>query len=228
MQRQLLLLVCMSALLFFLSLFSETFSLQFLSFSNSAVFHIITAFLMSLVLGIHMYKKLSSEATKPYRKEFLLLTNDILFHEEFSKLKDYHHHANHIYDHVVRVAYISYAISKVLGFDYASAARGGLLHDFFLYDWRERKATDLSRSLHGREHPFIALENARKYFIISDLEEDIIVKHMFPKTRAIPQYKESFVVSISDKLSAIYEYVQQITQIIPSLFRRRHKIIQVG
>ncbi len=136
-----------------------------------------------------------------------MLVSDILAHEEFLKLKEYHHHAGHIYDHVTRVSYISYRISKALGLDYHSAARGGgLLHDFFLYDWRVRKSQDEKRSSHGKEHPYIALENAQKYFSVNAKEADIIVKHMFPKTLSLPRYRESFIVSLSDKIAAVYEY----------------------
>lgn len=39
------------------------------------------------------------------------------------------------------------------------------------------------------------------------MEEDIITKHMFPKTPALPRYKESVVVNICDKISALYEYL---------------------
>ena len=141
------------------------------------------------------------------RCEHILLVEDILQHEQFLKLKEFRHHTNHIYDHAWRVSYLSYRISKALGMDYQAAARGGLLHDFFLYDWRERKESDVKRSSHGKEHPFIALANAKAYFSVNKMEEDIITKHMFPKTRALPRYKESVVVSISDKLSAIYEYL---------------------
>jgi uncharacterized protein len=144
---------------------------------------------------------------RPDREEFSRLTEDILHNAEFLKLKDYVHHRDRIYDHVLRVAYLSYFISRILGLDYIATARGGLLHDFFLYDWRKRKATDRSRWQHGREHPFVALANARRNFEINDMEADIIVKHMFPKTRAVPRYRESFVVSFSDKVSAIYEYL---------------------
>lgn len=143
---------------------------------------------------------------RPQRKEYILLVNDILLNQEFRKLKGFFHHTSHIYDHVIRVSYISYVIAKALHLDYRSAARGGLLHDFFLYDWRERKATDTSKAMHGREHPHIALANAREQFEVSDLEADIIVKHMFPKTRALPRYKESFVVSLGDKIASVYEY----------------------
>ncbi|MGE4453414.1 MAG: HD domain-containing protein [Sphaerochaeta sp.] len=141
-----------------------------------------------------------------YAREHELLVSDILSHEEFLKLKQFQHHTGHIYDHVHRVSYLSYRISKALGLDYHAAARGGLLHDFFLYDWRERKSHDEKRSSHGKEHPFIALENAQKYFSVNKKEADIIVKHMFPKTIALPRYRESFIVSLSDKLAAIYEY----------------------
>ncbi|WP_215904762.1 HD domain-containing protein [Sphaerochaeta pleomorpha] len=175
-------------------------------YSETTLFLFLLASLSCLHIGIFLLGPFSSIA-RPHRREFFNLTGDILSHTEFNKLKGYFHHSNHIYDHVVRVAYISYSIARVLGLDYKAAARGGLLHDFFLYDWRERKANDISKSLHGKEHPYIALENAQKYFEVSDLEADIIVKHMFPKTRPIPRYKESFVVSISDKIAAIHEYL---------------------
>jgi uncharacterized protein len=168
--------------------------------------------LVSLLAAYHLYSSMTRIGrvpflfARPQRKEFILLVDDILLNQEFRRLKKFHHHTGHIYDHVIRVSYISYVIAKALGLDYRSAARGGLLHDFFLYDWRERKASDTSRALHGREHPHIALANARGQFEVSDLEADIIVKHMFPKTRQIPRYKESFVVSLSDKISSVYEY----------------------
>lgn len=172
----------------------------------------LLAALVAFLCAIHQHNSLvrshlvQHTIPRPRREEHYELTEDILNHVEFLKLKDFQHHSNHIYDHVSRVSYLSYAIAKALKFDYAAAARGGLLHDFFLYDWRERKANDTKRSLHGKEHPHIALANAKRNFTVSPLEEDIIVKHMFPKTRSLPRYKESLVVSLSDKLAAIYEY----------------------
>jgi len=146
----------------------------------------------------------------PSRGEFNSLTYDILNHSEFKKLKNYFHHTHHIYDHVVRVAYLSYFFSKLLGFDYVSSARGGLLHDFFLYDWRVRKKGDEHHSLHGKEHPYIALTNANLYFSINGKEADIITKHMYPKTKERPVYAESFIVSIMDKVSTIIEYGKRV------------------
>ncbi len=122
------------------------------------------------------------------------------------KLKNYFHHTHHIYDHVVRVAYLSYFFSKLFGLDYIASARGGLLHDFFLYDWRVRKKGDEHNSIHGKEHPYIALHNASLYFHVNEKEADIITKHMYPKTKERPLYSESLIVSIMDKVSTIIEY----------------------
>ena len=166
-----------------------------------------------MLLGFHIHffmirtGVIPTHIPRPKQKEFFHLVHDILRHEEFLKLKTYFHHTDYIYDHVLRVAYISYVISRVLKLDYRAAARGGLLHDFFLYDWRERKATDSAKALHGQEHPKIALANAKKYFAVNEREADIIVKHMFPKTKIMPRYLESVVVSISDKIATSYEYV---------------------
>jgi uncharacterized protein len=193
-------------------------------YPSPTIFLYLLASLLGLLLAIHIHYMMVRSGmipfmlAKPQSKEFNNLVEDILVHEEFIKLKNYFHHTNHIYDHVVRVSYIAYTISKVCGLDYKAAARGGLLHDFFLYDWRERKANDTSRALHGKEHPQVALENARLHFEISELEADIILKHMFPKTRPAPRYLESAVVCFSDKVSTLYEYYHHyVSRIVQSV-----------
>jgi uncharacterized protein len=83
--------------------------------------------------------------------------------------------------------------------DHRSATRGAILHDFFLYDWRDHDEPDLHRKkFHGVEHPLIALANAKKHFSVNEIEEDIIKKHMWPLTIVPPKYKESFIVSFID------------------------------
>jgi uncharacterized membrane protein len=115
---------------------------------------------------------------KPFEDEYYEAINDIYEHEEFLKLKEFFHHNSSIYEHVQDVAYLSYRISKYLKLDYRSTARGALLHDFFLYDWRNHDVPDLPRKkFHGIEHPAIAVDNARKHFSINAIEEDIIKKH---------------------------------------------------
>ena len=81
------------------------------------------------------------------------------------------------------------------------AARGGLLHDLYLCDWSK---TDVGKFERLVIHPLMALQNAEK-FGLNDLERDIIVKHMWPLTRALPRHRESFVVSLADKLCATAE-----------------------
>lgn len=80
--------------------------------------------------------------------------------------------------------------------------RGALLHDYFLYDWHER---DASHRLHGLHHPKRALENAQQDFQLSEVEKDIIRKHMFPLTIIPPRYKESLLVCLVDKACSLYE-----------------------
>ncbi len=177
---------------------------------DTALFRVMTLLLLFIPVAIFISSRLSGAfctlIQKPSKVEFTSITHEILYHDEFMKLREFFHHSHHIYDHVVRVAYLSYAAAKILGLDYTSTARGGLLHDFFLYDWREKKANDEKRSQHGKEHPHIALANAKKHFIINEKEHDIIVKHMFPKAGSFYRYSESFIVSTMDKVSAIYEY----------------------
>lgn len=63
------------------------------------------------------------------------------------------------FDHSVLVSRISWRICRALGLDERAAARGGLLHDLYLYNWREKSTHPGVR--HGTEHPAIALANAR-------------------------------------------------------------------
>ncbi len=155
----------------------------------------------------------SKDGRKPFEKEFYEIIKDIYEHEEVLKLKLHYHHNSSIYEHVMDVSYLSYRACKFLKLDYQSAARGALLHDFFLYDWRRHDVPDLpEEKYHGIEHPKIALANARKYFILNDIEKDIVIKHMWPLTLVPPKYKESFVVSFADKYFASKEFITKFKQ----------------
>ena len=210
--RQLIRLFILAAALFLLTVLASL-SAEVLIASRVISHPIMIPTALIILLGgwhVHLYMVRSGVVPqlfgRPEHTEFLSLTDDIANHAEFRKLKEYHHHTTPIYDHAVQVAYFSYVLAKVFRMDYHAAARGGLLHDFFLYDWRERKAQDEKRSSHGKEHPHIALKNAQTYFAVTDREADIIVKHMFPKTRKLPRYRESFIVSLMDKVSTLVEY----------------------
>jgi uncharacterized protein len=128
---------------------------------------------------------------------------ELIQHEKICSMERFVQHSSiTCLEHSIYVSYISYLVCKCLGFDYNSAARGGLLHDFFLYDWHKTKPDN---GLHGFTHPYTALENADRLFQLNDIEKDIIVKHMWPLTIKIPKYIESFIVVLVDKYCAFME-----------------------
>ena len=84
-----------------------------------------------------------------------------------------------------------------------------MLHDLFLYDWRGSKKKLHLKHFHAFLHPQIALYNAEKLFNLNDKEKDIIVKHMWPVTLlSIPKYRESFLITIVDKRSALKSFFE--------------------
>ncbi|MGT2887777.1 HD domain-containing protein [Streptococcus didelphis] len=139
-----------------------------------------------------------------YKKdsEFMEHVGSLIEHPRFQRLDGIvqHHHSTRL-EHSINVAYTSYRLAKRFGWDAKSTARGGLLHDFFYYDWRIQK---FNKS-HAWVHPRIALRNAKKLTDINKKEEDIILKHMWGATIAFPRYKESYIVTLVDKYWAIKE-----------------------
>ncbi|KPU45484.1 hypothetical protein OXPF_07170 [Oxobacter pfennigii] len=149
--------------------------------------------------------KLNLKANFSFKSEHKECIRDIVQHEMVGMMKNFIQHGEtNCLEHSFYVSYISYLVCKNIGLDYRSAARGGLLHDFFLYDWHEEKPY---RGLHGLIHPNIALQNANKYFDLNDREKDIILKHMWPLTIRLPKYKETFVVLMADKYCAFMETI---------------------
>ena len=110
------------------------------------------------------------------------------------------------FEHVRSVSFISYKICKHLKWNYVAAARGALLHDLVYYDWHD---SDKSHRLHGYRHPGFALKNAGELTNLSELEENIILRHMFPLTPIPPRYKESILVSLVDKYCATKETLRK-------------------
>lgn len=123
-------------------------------------------------------------------KEFMEVVGHLISHPRFQKLDGIvqHYHSTRL-EHSVNVSYTSYKIAKKLGWDAESTARGGLLHDFFYYDWR---VTKFIRVMLGS--PTDCVRNARKLVNLNKKEEDIILKHMWGATIAPPKYKESYIV----------------------------------
>lgn len=136
--------------------------------------------------------------------EYLALVSDLLAKEPVQRLANYtqHHHSNRL-DHSISVSYNSYLVAKKLGLNTRATARGGLLHDLFYYDWR---TTKFNLGSHAFIHPRVALRNAEKLTDLSPMEKDIILKHMWGATLAMPKYRESTIVSLVDDYEAVYEF----------------------
>lgn len=114
--------------------------------------------------------------------------------------------------HSLAVAYFAWRAARFLRLPVAerSLIRGALLHDYFLYDWHDPASHD---RLHGPHHPRIAWENAIRDLPVplDAVEKDVILKHMFPVTLALPACRESIIVCLTDKLCAVYESVSRRT-----------------
>lgn len=170
---------------------------------------------------VTLAKDTNIDSTDNSIKEYIDCVHDLLDHEMVISLKNYVQHGGITrLNHSLNVSYISYLVCKRLGFDYISAARGGLLHDFFLYNWHDKSVEKKPyKGMHGTAHPRVALKNANKYFNLNKREQDIIRKHMWPLTLSLPRYKESYVILSVDKYCAIAEFfnmrrIERITTII--------------
>lgn len=137
-------------------------------------------------------------------RKYFSIVSDILEHPEFQKLKEVRHHGINRYDHSLRVSYYSYMIAKSLRLSPEEVARGALLHDFFLED---SEVFDSKKDRAGIlvHHPKYALENASRYFTLSEIEKDIILTHMFPVSPMVPKYIESWLVDLVDDIASVYE-----------------------
>lgn len=153
----------------------------------------------------HLLRKKISEMKSDAVTEFYSHIDYLLEKDEVQQLDNFIQHCCYTrLKHSLDVAYYSFMITRFLGWDYVSAARAGLLHDLFLYDWR--KEENFTARSHAVNHPEIALENARKICVLNEVEEDIIRKHMWLITPIPPRYKEGFVVTFVDKFCAAREF----------------------
>ena len=132
--------------------------------------------------------------------EFYEINRDIFENKHFNELKNYKHHGITRFDHCKNVAYFTYKLTRKFNKNYKEVTRAALLHDFFTDE-----VINMSPLKRFFSHPKFALENSKKYFKLSKLQEDIIISHMFPIGLKIPKYKESWLVDFIDDISAIYE-----------------------
>ena len=143
------------------------------------------------------------------KEEYNIIIKDILSNDKVLELDNHIHHKTTRLTHSKRVSYYSYLVCKKLNLDYVSTARGGL----FLNSYSDEKSYKLLKN-----HPLIAYKNASKYFKLNNKEKNIIESHMFPiNIKYIPKYKESYIVSIVDKIVGVYEKIVGYTNEIKIL-----------
>lgn len=138
-------------------------------------------------------------------KEYLDCVRDILENPVFQSMDNFIQHGHTTCKtHCIHVSYLSYCICRKHGWDFVAAARGGLLHDLFLYDWHTY-GKETGKRFHGFTHPRTAMENAVKYFSVSEKEREIILRHMWPLTPVPPKSMAGMAVVWADKLCSLAE-----------------------
>lgn len=157
--------------------------------------------------------------------EYYYYVQDLINEEPVVQMKQYlQHGTTTTFEHCLNVSYYNYLICKKFGLDARAGARAGLLHDLFLYDWHYYPIKKFDRLRHGATHPRLACANACKYFVLSDREQDIIKKHMFPMTITPPKYKETMVIVLVDKYCGLVETLgSRIMAIKNALYNKKHK-----
>ncbi len=148
------------------------------------------------------------EALMKNNKEFQYIIKDIISNDTVQQMKNYRqHYETTCFDHCYIAAYYCYLICKKFNLDYKSATRAAMLHDLFLYDWREKNGR---KGFHAFTHGKLACKNACELFELNEKEKDIIIKHMWPVTIAFPKSIEGFILTFVDKYCALSESLEVI------------------
>ncbi len=145
---------------------------------------------------------------KLFEKHLREMTGD----PRIRQMKNYEQHTvSTTYDHVCHVARMSNRIVQRMpaglrrSVSEQELLRGALLHDYYLYDFRENP---MSAYRHGTSHAELALENASEEFDLTEREKGIIYSHMWPLNLThLPRSKEAWIVTLADKICAIQEMV---------------------
>lgn len=116
------------------------------------------------------------------------------------------HRGSNCYLHSFKVA--KRTLNKAIehpNLDYKSLLIASILHDYYLYDWRKNRNL---KKKHGRNHPGIAINNAKRDFNISDEVADMIRTHMWPLTpHDFPKSFEAKLLNIIDDEIATVEFL---------------------
>lgn len=189
---------------------------------------------MNFLNSIEIEKELQKKFTVPYFNDWFKIVEPFLVNHEFQKRKLFKHHEYSVWDHCILVSLTAYSYACKFGANKRVCAIGGLLHDFYPLAWQysdalnnydarylerlKRKESLLKK--HGFTHAKEAYNNSLLYFeeVNDERIADCIIKHMFPLNISLPRYKESWLVSLSDKVVSVKDMSLKTFVLI---FRRR-------
>ena len=145
-----------------------------------------------------------------HEAQFRAIAREVVGKARYDEMKQYVSHSDiTVYRHCIKVARVAYdlAIKYHIRCDLRALVRGALLHDYYLYDWHD---PNKGFRWHGFKHHRFALENAKRDFVLSKKEQNIIYSHMFPLTVwTLPKCREAWLVTLADKLVATAETVKK-------------------
>ena len=145
---------------------------------------------------------------KQTEKELPAYADEIIRTEEYRRMKQYRHHIKgSVYDHSLKVAYLCDRHHRRFKMKTTrrELLRGALLHDYYLYDWHDIRGA--RRYLHGFVHAGRALENAlARYPDLTPIEQDMILRHMFPLIPIPPKTAAGWLLCFYDKVATLSDY----------------------
>ena len=147
------------------------------------------------------------ERVKQLRRQIREAGADILDSVNFQLTREHIQHGTvTVHAHCINVAKYSLMLADKLKIRVRrrELIRGALLHDYFLYDWHDKNHINPFK-LHGFFHPGRALKNAIRDFELTEREQDIIRKHMWPMTIIPPKCREAWIVTAADKWVSLLE-----------------------
>ena len=151
--------------------------------------------------------KVTGSRRNVMQTDYYPIIADLLEREEVQALGNFRHHIMTTrFQHCLNVSYYNYRLCRLLRLDAVSAARAGLLHDLYHYD-TARYSHSAPAIRHSHYHPMVALEAAEQLGEMNERERDMIENHMWPVTRPLPRYAESYVITVVDKYCAVIEFV---------------------
>ena len=116
------------------------------------------------------------------------------------------HRGSNCYIHSFMVAKIAInrALKKKKQINLRVLLYACVFHDYYLYDWRKDRS---KKKGHGKNHPSIAIKNAKEDFDLPDESAKIISSHMWPiNFKDFPRSTEAKLLTLADKRMATREF----------------------